>query len=116
MDDTTARGTLFKKSDEDAYAPLEEMAVNNFQWPSERSTMTKVVGIHVVDLIVALIAQVSSLTTHLVILTNQHGQPYIEIAAANRMILPDGGYEQVQYVNNQNFNTIKAIICLAITI
>ena len=53
----------------------------------------------------ALITQVLSLTTHLVVLINQMSQPSIEAVSANRMFLPNRGaeFEQVQYVNNRNF-------------
>ena len=71
------------------------MAINNHQWPSERPIVTKVASKYEVDHIFALTAQMSSLTTHLVALTNQQSQPSIEVAYANRMLLSDEGYEQV---------------------
>ncbi|XP_062112561.1 uncharacterized protein LOC133823731 [Humulus lupulus] len=42
-----------------------EMAMNNYQWPSERDRNKKVVGMHELDAITALIAPVASLTKQL---------------------------------------------------
>ena len=70
MVDAAAGGALFKKSTEDAYNLLEEMAINHFQWPSERATMTKVARIYEVDPLVALTTQISTLSTQVATLTN----------------------------------------------
>ena len=36
MIDAAAGGTLMSKTEEEAYNLIEEMALNNYQWPSER--------------------------------------------------------------------------------
>ena len=59
--DAAASGTLLSKAAEEVYRLLEEMSANNCQWPSEHSLARKVVGIHEVDPIVSLSAQVSAL-------------------------------------------------------
>ena len=39
-------GALMSKSANDAYQLLEHMVLNNCQWPSERVTTKKPVGVH----------------------------------------------------------------------
>ena len=53
------------KSQDDAYNLLEEMAMNNYQWPNERRIQKKTVGVHKIDAITALTTQVHSLTQQL---------------------------------------------------
>ncbi|XP_060968683.1 uncharacterized protein LOC115710513 [Cannabis sativa] len=50
------------KSANEAYDLLEEMVMNNQQWPTERSQTKKVAGMHKVDAIAKLTAQVDALT------------------------------------------------------
>ena len=106
--DTAAGGALFKKSAEEAHNLLEEMAINHYQWPSERATVTKVAGIYEVDPIVALTAQISTLATQVAALTKPQVAS-IESATATNMQLLEGNpnFEQVQYVNNRNFNSYR---------
>ncbi|XP_062094036.1 uncharacterized protein LOC133800078 [Humulus lupulus] len=64
--DAAAEGAFMGKSANEAYALLEEMAMNNCQWPDEWATSNrKVVGIHELDVITALTAQVATLTKQL---------------------------------------------------
>ncbi|XP_057495663.1 uncharacterized protein LOC130780659 [Actinidia eriantha] len=51
--DKTAEGAIFL---------LEEMASNNYQWPTERTMAKKVAGIHELEPFAALSAQVASLS------------------------------------------------------
>ncbi|XP_062085233.1 uncharacterized protein LOC133791325 [Humulus lupulus] len=53
------------KSANEAYELLEEMAMNNYQWPSERDRNKKVAGMHELDAITALTTQVASLAKQL---------------------------------------------------
>lgn len=53
------------KTPNEAYALLDEIATNGYQWPSERSNTKKVAGLHVVDPITTLAAQMLSLTNQL---------------------------------------------------
>ncbi|KAL6288360.1 hypothetical protein ACE6H2_005870 [Prunus campanulata] len=64
--DAAAGGALMGKTETEAYNLLEEMASNNYQWPSERSTPKKA-GIHEIDAISALTAQISTLSKQLVV-------------------------------------------------
>ena len=51
---------------EDAFELIEEMSANIYQWPSERTKSRKsVAGVHELDAITALTAQVSALTKRL---------------------------------------------------
>ena len=50
------------KSFEEAYALIEEMAMNHFSWPTERSTLKRVASAQDNDVLSLLINQVSVLT------------------------------------------------------
>ena len=64
--DASANGAILSKSYNEAYEILERMANNNYQWPAERTNAARrVAGVHEVDAITALSAQVSSLTNML---------------------------------------------------
>ncbi|XP_060969856.1 uncharacterized protein LOC133037064 [Cannabis sativa] len=60
--DIAAGGAFMRKSANEAYEQLEEMAMNNQQWPTKRSQTKKVAGMHEVDAITKLTAQVEALT------------------------------------------------------
>ncbi|XP_062113074.1 uncharacterized protein LOC133824222 [Humulus lupulus] len=61
-----AGGAFMSKGADEAYELLEEMAMNNYQWPAERDTsQRKVAGVYEFDVITALTAQVASLTKQL---------------------------------------------------
>ncbi|KAM6548261.1 hypothetical protein CsatB_019937 [Cannabis sativa] len=60
--DAAAGGAFMRKSANEAYDLLEEMALNNQQWPTERSQTKKVAGVLEVDAITKLTAQVEALT------------------------------------------------------
>ena len=62
--DASANGAILAKSYNEAYEILERMANNNYQWPAERAASTRrVAGVHELDAMTALTAQVSSLTS-----------------------------------------------------
>ncbi|KAM6563027.1 hypothetical protein CsatB_023025 [Cannabis sativa] len=60
--DAAAGGAFMRKSANEAYDLFEEMALNNQQWPTERSQSKKVAGVLEVDDITKLTAQVEALT------------------------------------------------------
>ena len=63
MVDASANGALLSKSYTEAYEILERIANNNYQWPSTRQPAAKgSAGVHNIDAITALSAQVTSLT------------------------------------------------------
>ena len=63
--DAAAGGALTGKTVDEAYQLLEEMAANNYQWSSERSSQKKAIGVYELDAITALMAQVATLTRKL---------------------------------------------------
>ena len=67
--DVADGGTLMSKTVEAAYALLEGMATNSYQWPNKRSSMKRVASLYEVDPITTLIAQMSSLTNQITTLT-----------------------------------------------
>ncbi|XP_062115229.1 uncharacterized protein LOC133829536 [Humulus lupulus] len=78
--DASANGALLTKSYNEAYEILERISNKNYKWPTSRlSTGRKVAGIHDVDAITSLAAQVSSISNMLKIMNmgmNQSmGQP-----------------------------------------
>ncbi|XP_022881095.1 uncharacterized protein LOC111398428 [Olea europaea var. sylvestris] len=78
MVDVAAGGILMAKTAEATYVLLDDIATNNYQWSSERSGVKKVAGLHEVDPITALAAQVASLTNQIVILTTQGNQQKVD--------------------------------------
>ena len=54
-----------KKTINEAYELLENMATNNYQWPKERLTSKKVVGVTDMDVFYNLETQVSLLNKQL---------------------------------------------------
>ena len=67
--DVAISDTLLSKTTEEAFRLLEEMSTNNCQWPEERSKM--VAGIHEVDHIMILSAQVSALANQIASFTTR---------------------------------------------
>ncbi|XP_062080535.1 uncharacterized protein LOC133785303 [Humulus lupulus] len=63
--DAAAGGAFMSKSANKAYDLLKEMAMNNYQWPTERQITKKVAGMIELDAISMLIAQVASLMKQL---------------------------------------------------
>ncbi|RWR83368.1 hypothetical protein CKAN_01212200 [Cinnamomum micranthum f. kanehirae] len=107
--DAATGGTLMKKSPEEAYELVEEMATNNYQWPSDHVQQKKIQGVHELDSISALTAQVANLSkqiqsmkVHAVQSTNM----VCEFCAGNHMGVdcqvgnPFNSQEQVHYVSN----------------
>ncbi|XP_073026757.1 uncharacterized protein [Primulina eburnea] len=98
--DAAAGGTIFAKSPAQAYDLLEQMTINSYQWPSERSGVKKTAGVYVVDPITSLTAQVSALTTQIAAM-NKAGQPTSDVALVTAEEEPI--VEEAQYINNRGF-------------
>lgn len=62
--DAVVMGLLIRKTTDEAYDWLEDMAANAYQWPTECLTSKKALGVHEVD-------NISVVTTQLTILTKQ---------------------------------------------
>ncbi|XP_022883666.1 uncharacterized protein LOC111400483 [Olea europaea var. sylvestris] len=104
MVDAAAGGILMAKIAEAAYALLDDIATNSYQWPSERSGVKKVAGLHEVDPITALAAQVASLTNQIVTLTTQGNQQKVVMSTSSSHQETEVANEQAQYVNSRNYN------------
>ena len=63
--DAAAGGALMGKSSDEAFDLLEEMAANNYQWPSERVNPKRAASINEMEAISTLAAQVNALTKKL---------------------------------------------------
>ncbi|XP_062112692.1 uncharacterized protein LOC133823859 [Humulus lupulus] len=99
--DAAAGEAFMTKSANKANELLEEMATNNYQWPSERSCSNKkVTGVHELDAIIALTAQVVSLTKQL-----QQNTMSAQVVQAQVMCELCGGphpFDQCQVVLDPN--------------
>ena len=82
------------------------MSANNYQWPGERSI--KEAGIHEVDPIMSLSAQVSTLANQIASFTTKDAA-----SRESAMVASSGSYsgdgvgldtEQCKFVNNKNYN------------
>ena len=56
--DTLAGGALMSKSENETYKSLEDMALNNYQWPSEKAEPKKPSGVHELHVFKTLAIQV----------------------------------------------------------
>src|SRR5262249_12436324 len=63
MIDATTGGTLNSKTPEITYELIDEVATDSYQWQIDRSTNKKQAGVHNVDAIIALVAQIELLNT-----------------------------------------------------
>ncbi|KAL5545044.1 hypothetical protein UlMin_008828 [Ulmus minor] len=100
--DVAIGGTLMSKIAEGATSLLEEMASNNYQWPTERSTATKVDGIHELEPLAALSAQVAYLSHQISTLTTQGIPPSVESRAAASMLVLGNETKFFFYRNTKN--------------
>ena len=104
--DAVASGTLLSKTTEEAFRLLEEISTNNCQWPREWSK--KAAGIHEVDPITSLSAQVSALVNQIVSFTTRDvaGRESVMVASSSSYSGDGLGLDtkQCQFVNNRNYN------------
>ncbi|XP_062080137.1 uncharacterized protein LOC133784885 [Humulus lupulus] len=91
------------KSAKEAYDLLEEMAMNNYQWPSERETNKKVAGVHELDAISMLSAQVATLTKQL-----QQNNIHAPAPVMQMQIICElcGGPHLFEQCTNRDFNNM----------
>ncbi|XP_073049444.1 uncharacterized protein [Primulina eburnea] len=98
--DAAAGGTIFSKTPEEAYELLEQMTINSYQWPSERSGVQRTAGVYAVDPITSLTAQVSALTAQIAAM-NKPGQSTSDVALVTAAEEPV--VEEAQYINNRGY-------------
>ncbi|KAL5540392.1 hypothetical protein UlMin_045237 [Ulmus minor] len=113
--DAASNGALMSKTYNEAYALLERMASNNYQWPTERVPAgRRVAGVHEVSEITSLTAQIASLVNTL---NNQQATPHQNVnsvqGTGESCVLCNGNHrfescpsnpESVCYVGNMNRN------------
>ncbi|XP_075481209.1 uncharacterized protein LOC142521921 [Primulina tabacum] len=97
--DAAAVGTIFSKTPDEAYELLDQMIINSYQWPSERSGPKKPAGVYAIDPITSLTAQVSALTTQIAAM-NKTGQSTSDVALVTAEEEPV--VEEAQYINNNH--------------
>ncbi|XP_073063937.1 uncharacterized protein [Primulina eburnea] len=98
--DAAVGGTIFSKTPDGAYELLEQMTINSYQWPSERSGTRKPAGVYAVDPITSLTAQVSTLTAQIAAM-NKQCQSTSDVALVTAEEEPI--MEEAQYINNRGF-------------
>ncbi|KAL5568112.1 hypothetical protein UlMin_024687 [Ulmus minor] len=113
--DAASNGALMSKTYNEAYALLERMASNNYQWPTERVPAgRRIAGVHEVSEITSLTAQIASLVNTL---NNQQATPHHSVnsvqGTGESCVLCNGTHrfescpsnpESVCYVGNMNRN------------
>ncbi|XP_012827660.1 PREDICTED: uncharacterized protein LOC105948946 [Erythranthe guttata] len=103
--DAASGGSLQNKTPTDARDIVERMCENAYHWPSERSGIQKVAGVHQLDPLAAVSAQ-------LAILSNQVAQisvrgPQTErVAAASTSQATNDDWEQAHFMNHR-FNNFR---------
>ncbi|RXM22325.1 hypothetical protein EO238_24405, partial [Citrobacter sp. AAK_AS5] len=60
--DAAAGGSLMSKRFDEAYSLIEEMATNNFQWPSEWVNPKRVASVHDSDMMTMIVSQIAALS------------------------------------------------------
>ncbi|KAI3461988.1 hypothetical protein Pfo_018651 [Paulownia fortunei] len=99
--DAAAGGALMSKTHEEAYDLLETMAANAYQWPSERIAPKKVFGVHDVDALAILAAQVAAaLSKQFNSLHTNHTPISIEVCN-----FCSGPHHSMECQNNPDSNT-----------
>ena len=63
--DATTQGSFMSKTPVNAYALLEKMASNNYQWHGERNQPRKAAGVYEIDNLSMVDAKLDSLTKKL---------------------------------------------------
>ncbi|XP_062080709.1 uncharacterized protein LOC133785495 [Humulus lupulus] len=103
------RGAFMSKSANEAYDLLEEMAMNNYQWPSERESTKKVAGVHELDAISMLSAQVATLTKQLQ--KNSIQAPVMQMQVICELCGGPHSFEQctMRDFNNMPIEQVKAL-------
>ena len=89
---------------EEAFTLLEDIASNNYQWPSEQSIAKKAIRVFEVDQLIALTSQILALSNQFVAFTTHRALPKTTAAMANTSYpTVETELEQAQYLNNRNF-------------
>ena len=104
--DATAGGMLMSKTVEKAHILLEEMVANYYQWLDECSESRWAAGALEMDQLIALLAQISTLSNQFASFASQGGKLAMDIVVVTSSLMNNSGedIEQANYLNNKNFN------------
>ncbi|KAH9780125.1 hypothetical protein KPL71_007966 [Citrus sinensis] len=108
MIDAAGGGTLMGKTLEATYELLEEIASNNYQWSLERPISRRATGVHNVDVVTALYAQIIAIRNKLDNLNIQTQPQVCELCGGNhtsvncqvRSPFAPSSTKQAHYVSN----------------
>ena len=98
MIDASAGGSLMRKSATEAEELIEQMAMNSFNWHSERSRSKPVHALYGVDDVSELKAQVASLTAQLTRMqpSSSAGPRHVQMVESTSFGIPSIGYSDLQ--------------------
>uniref|UniRef100_A0A803PT47 Retrotransposon gag domain-containing protein n=1 Tax=Cannabis sativa TaxID=3483 RepID=A0A803PT47_CANSA len=103
--DAAVGGALLSKHITEAINLLEEMATNSYNWPNERNTHKKLAGLHEVDPMTNIAAQISALSNQEAALVNHKNTSTVEnVVAASTSQGPEMSIEQAQYMAYKTYN------------
>ncbi|XP_060965621.1 uncharacterized protein LOC115720188 [Cannabis sativa] len=103
--DVVVGGALLSKHITEAINLLEEMATNSYNWPNERNTHKKLAGLHEVDPMTNIAAQISALSNQEAALVNHKNTSTVEnVVAASTSQGPEMSIEQAQYMAYKTYN------------
>ncbi|KAH9769288.1 hypothetical protein KPL71_011944 [Citrus sinensis] len=119
MVDASANGAMLSKSYTEAYEILERIANNNYQWPSTRQPAARgSAGVHNIDAITSLSAQVTSLTNMIKAMisapaTVNQNRNALAFNGQNRNTQPPGFHQQSQrqkHISQDPIISLEALI------
>jgi hypothetical protein len=109
MIDAAAGGSLMAKTRDDAYALLDEIASNSYQWGSDQTNPKKTADIYEVEVLTALQAQIATLSKKLetqIVNTVATPSPFCTCGGPHNngeCLSWQAQQEQVNCVGNNNF-------------
>ncbi|XP_012854385.1 PREDICTED: uncharacterized protein LOC105973889 [Erythranthe guttata] len=103
--DAASGGSLQNKTPTDARDIVERMCENAYHWPSERSGVQKVAGVHQLDPLAAVSAQLATLSNQVAQLSVR-GPQTERVAAASTSQATNDDWEQTHFMNHR-FNNFR---------
>ncbi|XP_012850542.1 PREDICTED: uncharacterized protein LOC105970278 [Erythranthe guttata] len=103
--DAASGGSLQNKTPTDARDIVERMCENAYHWPSERSGIQKVAGVHQLDPLAAVSAQLATLSNQVAQLSVR-GPQTERVAAASTSQATNDDWEHAHFMNHR-FNNFR---------
>ncbi|XP_012837477.1 PREDICTED: uncharacterized protein LOC105958024 [Erythranthe guttata] len=103
--DAASGGSLQNKTPTDARDIVERMCENAYHWPSERSGIQKVAGVHELDPLAAVSAQLATLSNQVAQLSVR-GPQTERVAATSTSQATNDDWEQAHFMNHR-FNNFR---------